>query len=69
MDRQGFDPLAHSLREVVDFLEQIEISEQPDKENKTSNPAQKSNDNSQKSKGKSYKSSSSNTCSVAESTV
>ena len=27
MDRQGFDPLLHTLNEVVDFMEQIEASE------------------------------------------
>ena len=27
MDRQGFDPIDHSLSEVVDFLEQVETSE------------------------------------------
>ena len=27
MDCQGFDPLRHALNEVVDFMEQIEASE------------------------------------------
>ena len=27
MDRQGFNPLLHTLNEVVDFMEQIEASE------------------------------------------
>ena len=42
MDRQGFDPMEHTLSEVVDFMEQIEAAE--DFDNKPNND---------KSKGKS----------------
>lgn len=30
MDRQGFDPIAHSLQQVIDFMERIEGVEEPD---------------------------------------
>ena len=34
MDRQGFDPLQHEPREVVEFMERIEVSEDYDPEKK-----------------------------------
>ena len=59
MDRQGFDPLDHTLAEVVDFLEQIETSEDFDasatkQEGKKSGKKNASQNNQKKSGDKKF---------------
>jgi len=49
MDRQGFDPLAKTVTEVVEFMERIEMSEDFDGDRKVAAATKKGNNNKNKS--------------------
>ena len=59
MDRQGFDPLEHSVDDIVTFMEQIEATKDhinsPDKQVVTTNKDKKKASTSSESNGKSNK--------------
>lgn len=56
MDRQGFDPMTHTSGEVVDFMEQIEASEDFDGQRVDNNKGKSNNNNNNsKKKGNSSK--------------
>jgi len=49
MDRQGFDPLASTVTQAVEFMERIEMSEDFDGDKKVAAVTKKGNNNKNKS--------------------